>query len=258
MAVGHSGVTVRSLRDGLLAPLAAIPQLASFPDTSIHAHIIAAEAEVERLLGTRFGVTRFLPYRDAAEPPAPIDELHEYEPLYDWPGRIPGDGFPRLKPRVRPIVEVVSLSLSLPGAIISEFVVPLNWLRVDRLRHELLVAPSGGQAAYALAYGQGMMNWRLPSTCRIEYRAGLDEAGLEQWPQIQRLVELKAVLKILPTASMWLNPTALASVSADGLSQSRNSGYVWKDMADQFQAEADALRDEVLNRWDGTFDLIVL
>ncbi len=249
---GSSGVTPQYLRDGFLRGLlSAIPSLADPSlDGQLADAIAQGEAQVQRDLGTRFQVTHFLPQMDAGTPPVLADGM-EYEFPYTWPGRVPGDGFARLKVRVRPIVQVVSMNLYVPGALIPNFQVPANWLRVDRQTHEIMVAPTAGSAAYALAFGQGFMNWRLPATVQLEYLAGLDEAGLAQWPQIKRLVALRSMLLLMPTMSLWVNPGQFSSESADGLTQSRNSAYMFKDMEDRLEKEAEALINRILDVWEG-------
>lgn len=248
-----SGVTTQTLQDGFLRGLVAAYPILGDPTTlnpQLQDAIDEAEGQVARELGTRFGVTHFFPMRDAAAP-AVLPVGSEYEYPMTWPGRIPGDGFARLKPRVRPIVEVISLQLDLPGALIPQFTVPLDWLRVDRQTNEIIVAPTGGTAAYALAYGQGFMNWRLPATVKLEYTAGLDDAGMLQWPQIKRLVSVRAMLQAMPTLSLWINPGMLSSESADGLSQSRGSGYVFRDMEERLSKEAETLLNRILDAWEG-------
>lgn len=254
-----SGVTVDSIKKGFLgAIIARFPSvMATFPDESIEEAIAEAEALVARELSTRFGVTQFIPERSASELPA-LDEGSEYEAPHQWPGRVPGDGFPVLTMRVRPVVEVQAMTLDLPGAIISQFEIPSEWLRVDRATSGVLVAPCGGHAAYALAYGQGMMNWRLPMTTWVKYRAGLSAADLAgKWAPVRRLVAVHAFLTLAPTLSMWMNPGNFSSESADGLSQSRSTGYVFKDMEERLGKEAEDLKRRILDMWDGP-GLIVL
>ena len=247
-----SGVTPQTLRDGFLrGMLAAIPALADPSlDPQLADAIAFAESMVAKELGTRFGVTHFIPMRDAGAQ-SPPGAGNEYEYPMTWPGRIPGDGFPRFKPRVRPIVDIVGLTLDLPGALIAQFTVPVEWLRVDRQTNEVIVAPTGGTAAYALAYGQGFMNWRLPATLKLEYHAGLDEVAMQSWPQIKRLVALRAMLELMPTMSMWVNPGQFSSENADGLTQSRGSGYVFKDTEERLGKEAETLLNRILDVWEG-------
>ncbi len=249
---GSSGVTAQYLRDGFLRGLiSAIPALADPSlDEAMADAIAQGEAQVQMDLGTRFQVTHFLPQMDAGVL-APVASGVEYEFPYTWPGRVPGDGFTRIKVRVRPIVQIVSMTLYVPGALIPNFPVPLEWLRVDRQTHEIMVAPTAGSAAYALAFGQGFMNWRLPATVQMEYYAGLDETGLSQWPQIKRLVALRSMLLLMPTMSLWVNPGQFSSESADGLTQSRNSAYMFKDMEDRLEKEAETLLNRILDVWEG-------
>lgn len=247
-----SGVTAQSLRDGFLrALISSYPVLAdSSLDVQLSDAIEEVEAQVARDLGTRFGLVHFRPNRGAGEP-AVLPAGEEYEYPMQWPGRIPGDGFPRLRPRIRPIVEVLDLSLDVPGALVKTYTIPLEWLRVDRQTNEIMVAPSAGTAPYALAQGLGLLNYRLPATAKLEYRAGLDDAGMSRWPQIRRLVAVRAMLVLMPTLSLWINPGMLSSESADGLSQSRGSGYVFKDMEDRLGKEAETLLNRILDVWEG-------
>lgn len=247
-----SGVTAQSLRDGFLRGLIlAYPALA---DPSLDVQMVDAIAETEamvaRELGTRFGVVHFRPTRDALAL-AVLPAGEEYEFPMQWSGRIPGDGFPRLRPRVRPIVEIIDLTLDVPGSLVKSYTLPLNWLRVDRQTHEIVVAPSAGTAPYALVQGLGLLNYRLPATAKLDYRAGLDDAALAQWPQIKRLVAVKSMILLMPTMSLWVNPGMLTSESADGLSQSRGSGYMFKDMEDRLGKEAETLLNRILDTWEG-------
>jgi len=128
-----SGVTAQSLRGGFLMGLqSAYPALAD-PSLDIEmADAIAyAESMVGKELGTRFGVTHFLPMQSASAPVA-LPAGSEYEYPMQWPGCIPGDGYPRLRTRVRPIVDVVSIVLNIPGSLVGQFPIPTDWLRVDR------------------------------------------------------------------------------------------------------------------------------
>lgn len=247
-----SGVTAQTLRDGFLRGL-----IASYPvlaDTSLDTQLVDAieesEAMVARELGTRFGVVHFRPTRDAVAL-AVLPAGEEYEFPMQWNGRIPGDGFPRLRPRVRPIVDIIDLTLDVPGALVKSYTIPLGWLRVDRRTHEIIVAPSAGTAPYALVQGLGLLNYRLPATAKLEYRAGLDDAAMAQWPQIKRLVAVKAMILLMPTMSLWINPGMLSSESADGLSQSRGSGYVFKDMEERLGKESETLLNRILDVWEG-------
>lgn len=251
-----SGVDIAYLKQGYLAALLSrIKSLASFPDPQIQDAIDEAEASVQRDFGVRFDVTHFHPDRSAGEQAdfaatVPPSEPEEYEAPYDWPGKLPGDGYNRILLRVRPIVEVIKVTLQFPGAIMGVFSIPLDWIRVDRATHQLLVAPSAGSAGYATIFGLGMTKYRTPMSVNIEYRAGLGPDGLKKWPLFKRLVALRAVLYLLPVFAAWVNPTGITSESADGLSQSR-SAYAFKDYNDALTKEAEDVEIKILAQWDG-------
>lgn len=211
-----------------------------------------AEWNVRRDISTRFDVTHFVPDL-SANAQTDLDQTggpQEYESLYQWPGVGPGDGFPRIKPKIRPIQRIVSLKLNMPGTIISNFEFPLDWLRVDRKAHEIVIAPTGGNAVYALAHAMGGLGWRTPQTAALDYYAGMP-TGSDDWPQLKRLVAIRATLQLLPILSGWLNPTALSSISADGLTQSRKSGFIFADWADKLDKDAENMTNDLLAAWDG-------
>jgi hypothetical protein len=140
-----------------------LPQIAQEGFAPLLADAIAeGQLQVERALGTRFAVTQFIPQFDSGADPVP-DQTNgpaEYEPYYQWPGALPGDGFPRIKTRIRPLQSVVSLMLTVPGTLISQFTFENSWLRCDRKSSEIVIAPTGGNAIYALAYAMGGLGWR--------------------------------------------------------------------------------------------------
>jgi hypothetical protein len=236
-----------------------LPQLAEPSCAGFLADAIAeAQWKVARDLGTRFAVTKFVPQFDPNLDTAPTDPTYpaEFEPYYQWPGVLPGDGFPRIKPRIRPLQQVISLILTVPGTIISQFTFDQSWLRCDRKSNEIVIAPTGSNAIYALAYAMGGLAWRTPQTAALTYCAGLDPAS-QDWPKVNRLTAMRATIALLPMLSGWLNPTALASQSADGISQSRKSGYIFADWAEKLEKECELLTNEILAAWDGP-GLVVL
>ena len=251
-----TSVTPAFLLSGLLASVVSrVPNLAdpTVATALLTLGIAQAVADVQKELGTRMDVTHFVPYLGAAAPPA-LDQTNgpaEYAGYQQWPGAIPGDGIPSFRPRCRPLVGINSCTLYFPGALITTFAIPLSWFRVDRQTSEIVVAPTGGDAVYALAYASGGMGWRTPQTMALDYTAGLGPDGMLQWPQVDHLISLRAVIKVLPTISSMFNPTGLSSISADGLTQSRSSGYVFKDLEERLKTEADELKRSILDLWDG-------
>jgi hypothetical protein len=59
------------------------------------------------------------------------------------------------------------------------------------------------------------------------------------------------MILLMPTLSLWVNPGQFSSESADGLSQSRSSAYVFRDMEERLGKEAEALLNRILDVWEG-------
>jgi hypothetical protein len=92
----------------------------------------------------------------------------------------------------------------------------------------------------------------------MKYRAGMDEQDWNRFPQINRLVALRAAIACLPTLALRINPTQVTSKSADGLSISRGSGYVFKDFEERLEKEAEAVQTQILDAWEGSSALSIL
>jgi len=75
---------------------------------------------------------------------------------------------------------------------------------------------------------------------------------------INHLIGLRAAISYLPILSMRVNPSGATSVSADGLSISRSSGYAFHDLEDRLKAEADDMQNQVLDAWEGPSALTIL
>lgn len=244
------------LRNGILAGLLArVPALSSVLDESLSSALAVAERETEVELGTRMAITTLRPWTGAAAPPVVSGE--ETEGTYPWPGIIPGDGFIRIRPRIRPIVSVEAMLLKVPGSLITSLTVPLEWLNIDRRGQEITIAPTSGTSILGSFMGgvggNALLPGRIPHTVFLTYHAGLGVEGLRTWPQVRRLVELKTALYLLAEWSISINPTGISNMSADGLSQSRSSGYVFKDLEERLRNEANSLRDQIIGVWDGPF-----
>jgi hypothetical protein len=230
-----------------------LPRLAESPCADFLVDAIAEGSwKVQRDLGTRFVPTTFIPQFDTGNDgyPPQTSGPAEFEPYYQWPGVLPGDGFPLLKTRIRPIQQIVSLVLTVPGTIISQFTFDNSWLRTDRKSNQIMISPTGSNAIYALAYAMGGLAWRTAQSAALTYLAGLD-AQNPDWPKVNRLTAMRSTLALLPMLSGWLNPTALSSISADGLTQSRKTGYVFSDWAETLEKDCEKLTNELLGAWDG-------
>lgn len=239
----------------------------------IQTYVDEAAAEVQQRLSTRFVVTRFQgwmgpgirPQGTVAVPADgvnPAVEALEYEAPHLWPNISPSAGYLSWRMLVRPIVEMQKGILRLPGSHTPGVEIQPDWLRVNPHSSEITLMPSYGSAAMVTpSLPFGLFNWmhqRVPEAVAWHYRAGMTDEDWRRFPQINRLVGLRAAIMVLPVLSMRINPSGLTSQSADGLSQSRSSGYVFKDLEERLKNEADAIQSQVLDAWDGTAALNIL
>ncbi|MBI3131474.1 MAG: hypothetical protein HYZ13_09125 [Acidobacteria bacterium] len=215
-----------------------------------------ATASVEQELSTRFRVTRFRGHLGPGPVPAlPKGEVAEWEGPYPWPSPLPGEGFLRLPTRVRPVVEVLGAQVVLPGGGTGRVELPATWFRFEAWAGEILLAPALG-AAPLMAVGLPMtfptlFAGRLPQSVLLAYRAGLGTTGIQRWPKLRRLVLLRAALRLLPALALEMNPGLLTSLSADGLSQARTSGYALKELDERLAIEVEELKASLLDLWEG-------
>lgn len=243
----------QGLLRGLLSPGASME---NFPDTELETALLEATASVEQELSTRFRVTTFRGHLGPGPAPAiPKGEVGEMEGPYPWPSPCPGEGFLRFQVRVRPLIEVIGARVVLPGGGASRVELPTSWFRFDGQVGELILAPALG-AAPLMAVGlpiafPTLFSGRLPQSLLLTYRGGLGTAGIQRWPKLRRLVLLRAALQVLPALALEMNPGLLTSMSADGLSQSRSSGYALKELDDRLSSEAEALKASILDLWEG-------
>lgn len=254
-------ITPDRLRESLLAGFAQMPELKSIlqDDAILQRQIDIARAWVERHLSTRFDVVRMRGwFGPGAKPTAGPGE--EYESAYDYPGRYPGDGYQRFVTRVRPLKQFLGGQIKLPGVTFAVADLPVEWFRFQEFG-ELMMAPAMFGAPFvssaALQSLVGFSRGRLPQAVVLDYKAGLDDEDLKRWPQLDRLVELKAAQLLLPTFSSIMNPEGIASESADGLSQSRSSNFVYKDLNEHIESEIKKETTSVLSLWDGP-EMLVL
>ena len=256
-----TNITPERLQATLLKGFGSLPEMSDLiADTDIlQREIDAARAWVERDMSTRFSVTRMRGWFGPGLKPTAA-EGEEYESAYDYPGRYPGDGYQRFVTRVRPIKQFLGGQIKLPGVTFAVADLPVDWFRFQEFG-ELMMAPAMFGAPFvssaALQSLVGFSRGRLPQAVILDYKAGLDDDDLKRFPQLDRMVELKAMDRMLVTLSTIMNPEAIANESADGLSQSRSSNFVYKDLAERLEAELKKERDSLCAVWDGP-DLLVL
>jgi hypothetical protein len=232
-----------------------------------------AVREVEQKLSTRMAITHFKGWMGpgarpgntpavAATDTTPAIEAVEYEPTYQWPSIAPSDGFLHWQLNVRPVQELLGGDFQIPGSFSPGIHIKQDWMRVDSVTGEIVLMPQYGAAAMVLPnLPFGLFNWmqqRINHSMVWEYRAGLSESDWDRFPQINRLVGLVAALKYLPVLSLKINPSGVTSQSGDGLSQSRSSGYVFADMDKTLREEAEAIKTQVLDAWEGSSALGIL
>lgn len=147
------------------------------------------------------------------------DDVYSVEPAYDYdPEMFMGDRWGMLTTRQRPIISVQSMTFIYPIPIDSTFVVPPEWLRVDRKYGQIQVVPTGMAMGsnVALFLLQTIGGGRqIPQMLELRYRAGLANAAA-QYPNLIDTIKKMAVLRILGDSFV---PQS-GSISADGLSQS--------------------------------------
>lgn len=243
------------------------PFNAAVTDPMLADSITNATAVLEQRLSTRFTLTEFRGFfGPAARPdddPTQVPPL-EYEDPYMWPSMSPGDGYLRWMPRIRPLVQVLSGTLYLPGVAVAPVPLQADWIRCEYRKPggEIVLMPLFGSTPFALPQLPfGFLNLaqsRLPDSVLWDYTAGMRPGDFARFPQINRLLGLVAGMMVLPGLGMKINPTGLSSQSADGLSVSRGNAYPFKDLEDRLKAEAQELQDQILNAWDGTLGLQIL
>lgn len=260
------------VRDTVLAPL--IGRGARYENV-VNPEILAefvneASRAVQQRLSTRFVPTVFngwdgggpRPRNTAATAGPPPTDPIEIEGPYDWPSLSPGPGFITFRLRIRPLQEFISGHLRLPGAPAPGVDLRPDWFRIDPYFGNLILMPNFGGAALVMPnLPFGLFNWmrqRIPDGVTFSYRAGMTEDDWILYPQVNRLVALRAAIAALPTLAQKINPTQVTSKSADGLSLSRASGYVFKELEERLSKEADAIQTQVLDSWEGTSALSVL
>ena len=252
-----SGVTVAYLAAGLLQGLIGKgAPFASIDPNDLDEFITMAEKDVEHELSTRLTITTFQGFMGTGLAPV-VAGATENEGPYDWPPANPGDRFPRFRTRIRPLLQITAFNIILPGGIQTSTQLPLDWFRVgDPLQGEFMVSPSLASAPMQASglmgpLMLGLADRQIPKSVLIGYQAGLGPTGLSRYPKIKRLIALRAAILILPELSLLDNPLGQTSQSADGLSESRGSGFSFKDIEDRLQGEADKIKDALLDLWDG-------
>jgi len=202
------------LPDGYLSNPSAIS------DDLLWAKYLAAEAFVSRYLGFPLQPTVFVSDEPTDEEKASFGDMpYVVEPGYDMPPDFFSvNNWGALLLRVRPVIEVQDVRFIFPSVSSSSFVVPKEWIRLDRKYGAIRFFPTAQAVSAPLsvfvlqAMGSG---YTVPHMIRVRYVAGID-AKKPEYADVVDAVKKMSILKILTDCYL---PQS-GSISADGLSQS--------------------------------------
>jgi hypothetical protein len=197
----------------------------TFSMTHLERLLAAAEGDAERQLRVFFGLVPVLPANATDEERAALEAAGTRwvaDPGYDFePGLLAGDRWGLLALRYRPIHAVQRVEFVYPQPQETVFRVPDTWVQVDRHAGTLNLVPiSGGlMLPAASAALLPLMGWgrNIPHLIQIRYTAGLADPARD-YPELPDLVLQMAAVRALKSLIL----PGSGSVSADGLSQSRN------------------------------------
>jgi hypothetical protein len=235
--------------------------------------VLEAVRVTEQRLSTRIQVTHFkgwlgpgpkppnVPGAEATDTTPAVEPL-EWEGPYAWVAISPSDGFLTWKLNIRPLQQLLGGYFMIPGTTAPGIHIEASWMRVDPTKNEIGLMPRYGSAALILPnLPFGLFNWmqqRIDKATLWEYRAGMSDSDWDRYPQLNHLIGLRAAMDYLPILSARINPSGVTSQSADGLSISRSSGYVFKDLEERLKAEADEYQSQIQDSWEGTSSLMIL
>ena len=198
-----------------------------FPDVDLHDDyiynkLLAAEKEVERRLRIFLEPTVMLPEGGTQDDRDALDADSTrwvQEPGYDLERNFfQGDTWGFIPLRQKPAIEVESIKFVYPHPLHGIFVVPNDWIRIDKKYAHLRMVPSttAALAPLNMFVMQAISGGRMfPQMIHVRYRAGLEDAETNH-PDVIDLIKKIAAVKIID--DMYLPQTG--SESIDGMSQS--------------------------------------
>ncbi|WP_147432495.1 hypothetical protein [Pararobbsia silviterrae] len=234
---------IADLRAMLSMSAGGLINLSKVSDTTLWNKLMAAEAEAERILKTFFGAVEVLP--DNCDP----SEIAAFEAAgtrytlvsaFDYdPDLFRNDAWGYMRLPFAPIQQLHSVKIVFPAPFLQDYTVPEDWIRLDSKYGDLQLVPTTTApvtpvGAYAVAMWGGTV---YPQAVQMRYRCGLTNASgtvvtsfAQHWNDLVDVVQRMAIMKLLRMAFL---PTS-ASISADGLSQSKSFDYkVWQDGIDE-------------------------
>jgi hypothetical protein len=197
--------------------------------------LVAAEVEAERLLKTFFDTVQVIP--DTAQQ-SEIEALEAADTRYitigafDYdPAMFEGERWGLMRLPYKPVQQVNSVTIAFPAPFLMNYVVPFEWIRIDRKYGDMQLVPTSSAqvtpvGAFALVAMAGSVTY--PQAVQVRYSCGLSNGSgkiatsfAQQWDDLIDVVIRMAIGKIMKLAYL---PSS-ASISADGLSQSNSFDY---------------------------------
>jgi len=217
----------------------------TFSVTHLARLLTSAEAEVERALRVFLGPVQVLPddgdqatrdARDAAGTRWITDPGYDLDPSFFL-----GERWGFLVLRHRPVNTVASIRMVYPQPGSAVFEVPANWIKVDQKAGHVNLVPLNGAGALPInIYLMQVMGGgrTIPRMIQVRYTAGIANPQRD-YPEMADLVLQMAAVKTLKTLML----PGSGSVSADGLSQSRNVAVA--DYQGDLDARLEGLRQVI-------------
>ena len=197
-----------------------LASLGSSTDAVVRPHIAAAEADIQRLTGTRLEPTviKMNPADDA------VYDMEE--DTFDFQQRA-WLGWPTFKTRWRPIISVerVAVEYGQDQGLIS---IPSTYVRMRKKTGRVSLVPSGAGAAVTVGSGYTLLTFLggahrqglVPQMVAIDYTAGVREIGENpEYADLLECVAQEAAQRVLGAAMHGVSQGS-TSISMDGLSES--------------------------------------
>jgi len=194
----------------------------AFSPRHLERMIASAEGEAERHLRVFFGPVSVLPAHATTAEREALDAAGTrwiVDPGYALePGFLQGDRWGLLQLRHRPVSVVHKMEFVYPPPTGSIFTVPAGWIQLDQHAGDINIVPTVGSVALPLPVMLMMTGGRtVPHLIQVRYTAGILNPQRD-YPELSDLVMQIAAIKVLKALML----PGSGSVSADGLSQSRN------------------------------------
>jgi hypothetical protein len=211
----------RFRRDRLSGPAQAWLAGVELSDEYLLDKLVAAESYVEHRLRLFLYPREVLPSGATQAERDALDEAGTpwvEEPGYDHdPDVMMGRSWAMTDLMHRPVIAVHEFRFAYPGPSSTIFVVPKDWIRLDKKRGRLQLVPvqSAGMMSFSGVILSALNAGRtVPLAIQIRYRAGLENAQRD-YPEILNLIFKLAVLDVLDDQFL----PGSGSTSVDGLSQ---------------------------------------